>query len=233
MPHCFKLCLSAFVALVAAHVSMLISSVQAAPINLLTNPGFEAGNFSAWTVGTNSTNFGVAQSGFVIAGADPIFGHDAVIVHSGNFAAYSLISCPGIPVCPNGVQLELSQIVFVPQNTDIDVGFYFGNGSEHVFSTGTTNIAVDGTRIPINIDFFHPLILQPGQYALIAGTFNSGNKSSVTLSFTMNGSGSALAGASFDDFFATPTPEPASSISITLGFGIFLILHRRGTNRMN
>ena len=41
--------------------------------NLLVNPGFEAGDFSGWTVGGNSIQTGVAIDGTPIPNVDPEF----------------------------------------------------------------------------------------------------------------------------------------------------------------
>jgi len=221
------------------------SVISASPMNFLVNPGFETGDFTSWTVNSGSPNSGVAMGGFQIQGINPNVGSDVVIVHSGQFAAYSLIACGDNTCAPIG--LTLSQSISVSQNTEIDAGVYFGNGTAAGCSTcysfinvnspnQSTFITVDGTRIPINHDFFNPVSIQPGQYVLFEGTFNSGSRSNVTLSFTMSGGSSTypsfgplFQGASFDDFFATPASVPESSTLSTsmLGVGILLLLRLR------
>src|SRR4051812_50164059 len=53
--------------------------------NLLVNPGFEAGDFSGWTVGGNSVQTGVARDGTPIPNVDPEFVPALQNVRSGGF----------------------------------------------------------------------------------------------------------------------------------------------------
>jgi hypothetical protein len=62
----------------------------AVPMNLLTNPGFETGNFTGWTVGGTTPVSGVGTDGQAVAlvGCGGCFLPASVNVRSGNNAAF-------------------------------------------------------------------------------------------------------------------------------------------------
>ena len=60
--------------------------------NVLANPGFEAGDFSGWTIGGNSANSGVDVDGQLIAGTHPDFGQSFTNIHAGTFAGFALVA---------------------------------------------------------------------------------------------------------------------------------------------
>src|SRR5215831_18084751 len=97
-------------ALVIALV-LLFGTSSVAQQNLLTNPGFETGDFTGWTMTQNSPNYGVNTNGFLITGTDPSFGPITVVTHSGNYAAYSTVCDIWCYGQPDGMYVELSQTV--------------------------------------------------------------------------------------------------------------------------
>jgi hypothetical protein len=62
---------------------------------------------------------------------------------------------------------------------------------------------------------------------LFSSSFFSSNRSSITATFQINGSGTSRAGLSFDDFFVTPVPEPGTVALIVTGFGALLVWRRQ------
>lgn len=202
-----------------------------AQTNLLLNPGFETGDFSDWTVSGTSPNYGVATSGTVITGTDPLWGTATVIVNSGTYAGYAVVChifSVGIcmPSGSGGDYLDLSQSVTVtPGATDTASFWVATNNNSSSCSFGSNfAILVDGTPISIN---------QPGvrcTYEQISGTFTTSD-SNPTITFQIQGSGTGDAGFSFDDFSVTsPTPEPATAVLYGLGLvGILgtLLLRKR------
>jgi hypothetical protein len=213
-------------------VAVLVGTVSACQASFI-NPGFETGDFTGWSVSSNSSNFGVAISGTPIAGTYPGFGPTFVQTRSGNFAAYAVVDTSG----PNHGMTLSQNVVLAPGN--YDVGFYGGANSPGQFAYGSfpTAILVNGSPISSNT-----LVGYPGNssypsfpFQRFDGTFTTAG-GSVNLAFDLTGSGSGQAGISFDDFFVNPlqpVPEPASLTLLAssfLAFGGFdLYRRRRGT----
>jgi hypothetical protein len=158
------------------------------PDNLLTNPGFETGDFTGWAVSGTSPNYGVNVDGFLIEGTDGQFGPTTVIVHSGTYAGYSLVS--------SYYFLELSQTVNLDLDYMYSVGLWVGDGSSSGYGD-SINITVDG----VPIQFTSYPVINPG-YQFVGGTFLATHSNSVIV-FHIQGSGSGVAGFSFDDFSLT------------------------------
>jgi hypothetical protein len=104
------------------------------------------------------------------------------------------------------------------------VGFWIGNDSHHDFG-----IAIDSNHTQIFIN--DAGLLASGSRNIVAGSgpgdfvelhrvFNSGSRTNITVSYEINGSGTAPAAVSFDDFFFTPVPEPAILLALGMGFGV-------------
>jgi hypothetical protein len=176
--------------------------------NLLTNPGFETGDFSGWNVLPNTPTYGVAVAGTDIPGT--VFGPMSVIVNSGNYAAYALV-CDGsvagncMPSGDPGDNLTLEQTVDLVAGQTYHIGFWIGNP----ITTGlgdSSAITVDG--VPLS-NFNAPDIGQG--YSLVDGTFTASSSGPATVSYFLEGSGDGDAGISFDDFFVNSSvPEPSS-----------------------
>jgi hypothetical protein len=212
----------------AVAVSWLTLSAHAA----LVNGGFETGDFTGWAVGGNSLSDGVATDGALIAGTTAPFTPAFVNAHGGTFAAFALVRCAGLIACPARELITLSQVVSVVPSTTYSAGFFLGNDSPATFGTFTQDadlqIFVDGVGLlpsgQRNID--------PGSTSadmkLFSGTFPSGGRTTVTVMFQIIGSGTARAGASFDDFFVEPVPAPETGSTQLIAAGLCaLIWHRR------
>jgi hypothetical protein len=184
----------------SATTSLSFGVIVAAPSNLLANAGFETGNFSGWSVDgshTASGVFGVATAGQTIPSTTPNFGTDTVAVRSGSFAAY------GDVATSNNQFLRLSQSLFLPAGT-YSAGFYetvksssytggYGNSSSISLDGATVGTAT--TSIP-----------STGAFTEVTGSFTLGVAGTHTITFTVDGSGTAVAGVSADDFFLIDPP---------------------------
>jgi hypothetical protein len=205
----------------------------AAPTNLLVNPGFETGDFGGWTLSSN-TEFGVALDGTAINDVtiDP-YSPAFVNVRTGRFAGWALIQHEATGALPPR-RLLLSQTLSVLPNTNVDVGFWLGNDSQSqygvAFNDNSPQIFIDGVGLfpPSNGGGITPSQLPTGFFE-IAGSFNTGPRSAINVQFAVNGSGSAIAGASFDDFFfnTEPAPEPPTILLTAIGGGGCLAMSRR------
>jgi hypothetical protein len=216
--------------------------------NLLVNPGFETGDFSGWTVGGNSTSAGVATDGASIAGASPSSSPHFVNLRSGSFAGFAVVrqgnTGPPPPTpTPDIERILLSQTVAVTPFDTLSIGFYLGNDASSGYGAFTGDdflqIFVDGVGIlPSDL-----LVVSPGStpadFRFISGNAATGSRTSVNVTFAITGSGTARAGASFDDFFvngvapAAAVPEPGTLAlllvgTLTTGVGF---LRRRGGSR--
>ena len=198
-------------------------NVLAVPVNLLTNPGFETGGFSGWTVGGNSIQTGVATDGTEILNADDPFPPNFQNVRSGVFAGNALVQNGDDPV----ERIILSQTISVLENQNVDVGFWLGNDSNSIFGMliddQHTQIFIDGVGLLAVFDVINILNgATSGDFQNFAGSFNTGSRTSITVAFAINGSGTSRVGVSFDDFYFISeapgsVPEPGSLALLGLG----------------
>lgn len=210
-----------FVWLVAFAVVFAVpSQVYAVWVNLLTNPGFETGDFTGWIVGGNSIQVGVATDGTPIPNAEPPFPPNFQNVHSGQFAGNALVQDGIDPV----ERIILSQTVSVLRNQNVNTGFWLGNDSQSEFGMNIddahTQIFIDGVGLLPNT-FLNGGIRgsSPADFMLFSGSFNTGARDSITVAFAINGSGTSRVGLSFDDLFfdSERVSGPATIFLVILG----------------
>jgi hypothetical protein len=205
------------------HVPLLVAglftgcaSLYATSENILTNPGFESGNFGGWTAGSDSPIFGVGLDGINIAGDE--FGQGLSNVRSGNYAAFAQVKGNPAKV------LTLSQTLDVLPGQDVDVGFFVGHGESIPLgfslglgiASGVTQILVDGvplTLAPNNAEI--PGGQSPADFLQVSASFNTGARDQLTLTFKLDGSGRGFAINSFDDFFALTEPASVAQAPVT------------------
>ncbi len=151
--------------------------------NLLVNPGFEAGDFSGWTVGGNSVQIGVARDGTPIPNVDPEFVPAFQNVRSGGFAGNALVTDVHAPTH----LITLTQVVAVNPDQDIDVGFWMGNDSHH-----DLGISIDPNHTQIFIDDAGLLASGsrnigagsgPGDFVELHRVFNSGSRTNIMVTY--------------------------------------------------
>jgi hypothetical protein len=169
---------------------------EASTVNLLTNPGFETGNFSGWTVGGTSSVTGVATQGTSIPAVFP----SSVVVRSGTFAAFAQVSFF------NNENITLSQTLTVLPSTTYSIGYYAGVSSGS-FGFQGADILING----VSINPSSPGVLTSLDFSEVLGSFTTGAaQTSLTVLYAASGSGTGSVGLSLDDFFFTPVPLPAA-----------------------
>jgi hypothetical protein len=196
-----KACLKLSLFIIASGIT------QAVPINLLTNPGFETGNAIGWTTGGTSPQWGVAPDGSEFSG--DAFGQGVSNVRSGNYSLYAQVKGNPAQV------LTIAQTLSVLENQTVEVGFYVGHGEGTAIGVNAgdaplhhTKILVDGTPLSLTAESSQiPGGEEPEDFISITGSFNTGSKSQLTITFQLDGSGTIYAINSFDDFFAISEPR--------------------------
>jgi len=216
---------------------------QGTPVNLLTNPGFETGDFAGWTIGGNSPSSGVFTDGTAIVGTFPSFGTMFANVRSGTFVGNALVAATASS--PRFITLE--QTLSVAPLTTYEVGYFVGVDAPSVPTFGNcigdalgvqlcSNILIDGVPL-FTTPFTTPNVLAngstPADFVMEATTFTTGSaQTSLTATYRITGSGTGLAAFNFDDFFfrerATPVPEPGTLTLLSFGlFGVAAATRRR------
>jgi 6-phosphogluconolactonase (cycloisomerase 2 family) len=181
-------------ALVVIGLVLLLATSSLAQQNLLTNPGFETGDFTGWMITQRSPNYGVNTNGFLITGTDPSFGPITVVVHSGNYAAYSTICDIWCYGQPDGMYVELSQTLSLTPGQVYTASYWIGNGWSHSIQPWP-HIEVNGHRLLLTTN---PFNVPPGQSTLATGDFIA-SQASTTISYFIDGGGDGIFGSSVDD----------------------------------
>ena len=205
-------------ALLVAPMMVLLASSGYASVNLLTNPGFETGDFTGWTVSATTPAYGVGTDGQLIPTADTYaaLGQMLVSVNTGTYAAWAVTCNPALaltstcdPTGDSADSLTLGQTVNLVAGTTYDIGFWTNSypfGDSSAIDVNGTPIAI--TSAPSGLG-----------YQFEGGTFTASSTGPADVSFFLEYSGSADAGISFDDFqVANATPEP--TMFVVLGIGL-------------
>jgi len=195
-----------FCGLCGASQPMFGSSICAAITpNLVSNCGFETGDFTSWTVGGNTLN-----------PASNYYGVDTFDANSGTYGAYmsqDFIDAGTAPV-------TLSQSLATTTGTAYIVSFWLEQdsaptpGYTHLFSAswgGTTMLNLTPTiALPGPVGVFT-------QYSFV----ETATGPSTTLLFSFRNDDLYW---SFDDVSVTPTPEPSTGLLGGIALGVVLLL---------
>jgi hypothetical protein len=223
-------------AMIAAAICMLAFASalrgDAAPVNLLENPGFETGDFAGWTIGGNSLQVGVSLDGTPLPLAHPVFSGNAANARSGQYAAHGLIRTNVDFVSPFTEIVTLSQFISVAPNQTASIGFYLGSDASERYGATIGDdylqVFVDGIGL---FPSGHSNIAYgdgPDDFTLIDAAFNTGLRTQLEITFVISGSGTGRVNASFDDFFVYAVPEPGGcAILCTGATAIATVMRRR------
>jgi hypothetical protein len=196
--------------------------------DLLTNDGFETGDFTGWTIGGNSPNYGVGTAGQAISGTYSGFGSSSVMVHSGTFAGYAVV-CQNAACPPGGGgprYFDLSQIVNLVIGQSYSIGFYIAQQSQESGFGTANSILVNGSALSVT----QPSTVT-GYFQVVDSSFVA-TAATDTIDFRILDSGYA-AGISFDDFYldgpaGSPVPEPAAFWLFATALVLVRFAWRRG-----
>jgi hypothetical protein len=216
----------------------LVAAVHSPAANLISNPSFETADFTDWSVSGNVPSYGVATDATAVATASAVFQPNFVNVRSGNYAGFAVICCSfGTPE-----YFRLSQTIDVRPHTIMRVGFSLVNDSASTFGVnsfptepfGRLGIYIDGVRLTnlspgqghisgyVNV----PSGSTPADFIDFLSSFDTGDRTSVSVMFAIAGSGSGYVGASFDDFFVEAVPEPSSFSLLFSGIASLIYISR-------
>ena len=186
--------------------AVALGFAAAANANLIVNPSFETGDFTGWTLGGTATSYGVDLDGTAISGS--YYSDSVVNVRTGDFAAWALVSAFSSPP----VNFVLSQSVNVTAGQSYDIGFYLSLGrTTGLESAGRTlRIRVDGTQIYTFDEYGmtgDPFVGDdPTNFEHHTVQWIAPSSGSVLVEFDLSGSGTALIGFSYEDFYVIPGP---------------------------
>jgi hypothetical protein len=196
--------------------------VTGASANLLTNPGFETGDFTGWTVGGTNGGSGVGTTGDLISGTGAAFGPTFVEAHSGTKAAFGVIGADDF--------LTLSQTLTLAAGS-YDLGFFIAVDSPNYLGSISNFSRILGDNVRLNASVPNP-ISGGGTFFEVTASLDEASSGTHTIEFVVEGSAGERAGFSVDDYFLDPViavPEPGS-LAI-FGSSIALLALRRRTRR--
>jgi MYXO-CTERM domain-containing protein len=183
------------------------------PGNLVSNCGFETGDFTGWTLGGNTLNPG-----------DNYYGVDAFDANSGNFGAY-MSQDFFVGTSP----VELSQTLATTVGATYDIAYWLEQDTAP--TTGFTH-AFSSTFGGTTLQSLAPTVALPGTVGIFTeySFAETATAPSTTLQFAFENDDQFW---SFDDVsvvaVAAATPEPSTGLPGGLALGALLLLlrHRR------
>jgi hypothetical protein len=200
-------------------------------VNYLSNPGFETGDLTGWTVSGPNGGYGVLTDGASIPGAQASFLPAYQNVRSGSFGAYA------VTAYNSDEYVSFSQTLNLPAGA-YTASFYMGNDEHSGFGipkpieSGRLGIWVDGVLLPFKSSYASnfPTGDDPADFVLFDADFVSAGGSTL-IDFSISGGGNARAGISVDDFGvfgeSPVVPLPGAVLLGGMGLGVAGGLLRR------
>lgn len=175
--------------------------------NIVTNCGFETGDFTGWTISGNTTNPG-----------NNYYGVDSFDANSGNYGAYMSQDLLG-----TGATVDLSQTLTTVAGKQYQVSFWLDQDTPPATGYTHTFTAMWGATTMLALT---PTVTSPGPNGVWTEyTFTeTATGVSTLLEFLFENDDSYW---SFDDVSAVPIPEPPAGVLAATALCALLLLRRR------